>query len=117
MNRRNFLKLFATASAAVGLGVATVELPQAQGPYSVRYLEAYDIHEGRLKHRIDIAQGFDLAVPVQLEVGKVYRNARADQIEGILHRMSAEVKAIDPAAVAAILTRLPKEMEIMGVCW
>lgn len=114
MNRRNFLGLFVSASAAVGLGLSPITEPASNGDYSIRYLEAFDVHHGAMVHRIDMTKGnaFALEVPKSVGKGIVHRNISRSQIVSVLKTMSDQ-----EAAILALITQLPMDEEMRGVSW
>lgn len=70
MNRRNLLQLFASASAAAGLGLTLPALaaPVTTGKtFSVRYIEAFDVLNSQMVYRLDFGRGVTLQVPKQVE--------------------------------------------------
>lgn len=67
MNRRSFLALFASSAAAVGLGVVPL-VAESGRTYSVRFIEAFDIMQGKLVHRIDISN-----FPLEISKGGIDR--------------------------------------------
>lgn len=109
MNRRSFLGLFTAASVAAGLGISSSE-----GIYSVRYLEAYDILEDKMIHRMDIGRGFDMPLPRAVNRGKVFTKATESQVRGVIERMSVGIPGM---AIDALLDRMPLQGEMQGVSW
>lgn len=119
MERRGFLKLFATASAAAGLGIAPIAVASSSGGlYSIRYIEAYDVMKAQLVHRIDISRGFALEMPVAIEHGIAYRSVSASQIVNVIDQMRKQAAAIpDRKIIARILSDMPTDYQIVGFTW
>ncbi len=113
MNRRNFLSLFVSATAAAGLGISPA-FAEPQGDYSIRYLQCFDIRTNSLMHRIDVTKGsqFALSVPKQIENGQAFHGVTKAQISSILRTMTKE-----EGAIAALLSSLPRDGEMRGVNW
>lgn len=119
MNRRNFLGLFTAAALSAGLGISPeIAYTEPRKPYTVRYVEAFDVMHGQMVHRIDIANGFKLSVPKSVERGVSYAQVGASQLNKVLSQMSAHVgPAMSGAIVSAIMGQLPMPNQIIGVSW
>jgi hypothetical protein len=120
MNRRNFLQLFASASAAAGLGLTVPALaaPIATGPRcSVRYVEAFDVLHAHMTYRLDFGRGVTLQVPKQIERGMVYHDVGEGQLLEVCALMRKEVPDIPERSVLASIIADMRDNQIFGVTW
>jgi len=115
MNRRNFLGLLVGTVAASKIPLPP--LAQKRGDYCVRYVEAFDIEQGKRIHRLDVLRGGELQLPPpELRAHKVSNVSQA-YVETALKSLADGPES--NAAIVSLMQEVPhmKDGQWYVVSW